>query len=201
MSPSTIASRLDLRDQGCELDDAVGIDLALERTAEGDAQRHGAAEAVASRTGGDASSSGEGLLDGSALVALVERLGDAEREPDLVEARRDETLVALLVEREPGADRVVTGTGRGDDLLRAGHLRYATRVDEARDLDRGQAGLEESPDELCSDLDVEDLRLVLQPVARTDVVHGDAPGLHAARHPTQVTTCYKLWRPSALPFM
>ena len=144
-----------------------------------------------SRARDDLRCGGERLLDGRALVALVERLGDAEREAHLVEARRDEPLVAALVEREPGADDVRGHADGRDDLLRVRHLRHAPRVDEARDLDRRALRLRESPHQLGARRDVEDLRLVLQAVARADVVHRHARRLGQPRPPYLVTRCHR----------
>ena len=171
--------RLDLGDPFGDLHDSGGIDLALERAAERDAERHDAADAVAARSCGDAPRRGDRLLDRGALIALVERLGDAEREADLVEAGREEPLVSALVEGEPGTNRAPDrAPSCGDDLLRSRHLRDALRVDEARDLDAGQPGVRESPDELGAHLDVQDLGLVLQPVARPHVVDRHAGRSH-----------------------
>ena len=124
-------------------------------------------------------------LHGRALIPLVERLCDTEGEPHLVEPGRDEPLVAALVECEPGAHDSRRFADRFDDLLRVGHLRHAARVDEARDLDRSHTCADELPDELDAGRDVEDLRLVLQTVARADVVHGHSRRGHGRGHLTR----------------
>ena len=67
-----------------------------------------------------------------------------------------------------------TSPDRGDDLLRAGHLRHALRSDEADRLDPRQPGRREPADELRPNLGRERLRLVLEPVARADVAERDA---------------------------
>src|SRR3712207_8549435 len=50
-----------------------------------------------------------------------------EREVDLVEADRDEPVVALLVQHEPRVDDALAAIDTLDDLLGAGHLRDADR--------------------------------------------------------------------------
>ena len=174
-----------LGDASGDLENPLRIDLSLERAAERDAQRHGRAEPVLARARHDAAGRRDRLLDGRALVPFVERLGDAEGEPHLVEPGRDEPLVAALVECEPGAHDSRHLSHRFDDLLRVRHLRDPPRVDEARDLDRRHAGADELPDELDTSSDVEDLRLVLQTVARADVVHGHSRRGHGRGHLTR----------------
>ncbi len=174
-----------LGDAAGDVEHPPGIDLALERAAERDAQRHRRAEPVLARTRHDATGRRDRLLDGRALVPFVERLGDAEGEPHLVEPGRDEPLVAALVEREPGAHDSWRLSDCLDDLLRVRHLRHAPRVDEARDLDRRHTRADELPDELDASRDVEDLRLVLQTVARADVVHGHSRRGHGRGHLTR----------------
>ena len=87
-----------------DLDDASRLDLALERAAERDAQRHRRPKAVLSRARHDLPCRGKRLLDGRSLVSLVERLGHAECEAHLVEPAGDESVVAVLVESETGPD-------------------------------------------------------------------------------------------------
>ena len=103
---------------------------------------------------------------------------DAEREANLVEPRRQEPVVSALVESEARTNETGTGTDCGHDLLCPGHLRDALRVDEARDLDAREPRVCESPHELGAHLDLEDLGLVLQPVAWPHVV--DRHASHAA---------------------
>ena len=185
VSARTRASGLLSAMRAGDLEHPPGIDLALERAAERDAQRHGRAEPVLARARHDAAGRRDRLLDGRALVPLVERLGDAEGEAHLVEAGRDEPLVAALVEREPGAHDSRRFSDGLDDLLGVRHLRDAPRVDEARDLDRRHTCADELPDELDACRDVEDLRLVLQAVARADVVHGHSRRGHGRGHLTR----------------
>ena len=170
--------RRDLRDALGDLGDPARIYLTLERAPERDAQRDRAADAVSTRAGGDAASGRDRVLDRGALVALIERLRDAEREPHLVQSSRDESLVAALVEGEPGADRPRARSHRSDDLLRARHLGHASRVDEAGDLDPRNTCVGQPPHELGPDVHVEDLGLVLQPVPWPDVVDRDARRSH-----------------------
>ena len=127
---------LDLGHVRCDLGHAPGVDLALERATEGDAQRDGAADVVATRANGDPARRCDRVVDRGSLVALVERLRDAEREAHLVETGGEQPVVPALVQREPGADDAVRSAEGRDYLLGACHLRDAPRVDEARHLDR-----------------------------------------------------------------
>ena len=63
----------------------------------------------------------------------------------------------------------VPGCDRRDDLLGAGHLRHARRIDEADRLDPRQARGREAVDELGAHDRLERDRVVLEPVARPDV--------------------------------
>ena len=108
-----------------ELRHAAGVDGALERAAERDADRDGRADAVRGRALEDPLGGGDALVDGRALVALVELLRGGEGEVHLVEPALEQPVVALLVQREPGVDDALAALDRGDDLLRAGHLRHA----------------------------------------------------------------------------
>ena len=170
--------RRDLRDALGDLGDPARIDLTLERAAERDAERDRAADAVSARPRGDAQRGRDRVLDRSALVALVERLRDAEREPHLVESSRDESLVAAFVQSQSGADESRTRSDCRDDLLRTCHLGHASRVDEAGDLDPRNARVGQPPHELGPDVHIEDLGLVLQPVPWPDVIDRDARRSH-----------------------
>ena len=85
----------------------------------------------------------ERLLDAAFWFRSVERLGRAEREPDLVEPGRDQPLVPALVQREPGVDDARPRSSAATTSSAPGHLRHAPRVDEARDLDRRKSGIHE----------------------------------------------------------
>ena len=177
--------RVGLGDARRDLDDPTGVDLALEGAPERDAERHRRAEAVLVRARDDEAGRGDGLLDGRALIALVERLCDAEREAHLVEPRRDESFVATLVERETGAHDSRRSTDGVDDLLGVCHLRDAPRIDEACDLDRRNSRADELPNELGARRDVESLRLVLEAVAGADVIDGHTRRGHGRGHLTR----------------
>ena len=88
-------------------------------------------------------------------------------------ACRREPLPAALVEDEAGELRL-DGAHRGDDLLRAGHLRHALRIDEADRLDPRQPRGGQPADELRPHVRRERLRLVLEPVPRADVAERHA---------------------------
>ncbi len=95
----------------------------------------------------------------------------------------EQPLVPALVQREPGADDARAGPTAATTSSAPAICGTRRRVDEARYLDRREAGVDEPSDELGAHRDVEDLRLVLQPVARPDVVDGDARGHSHASEP------------------
>jgi hypothetical protein len=92
----------------------------------------------------------------------------------VVEAARQQPVVPALVQREPRPNGAGQRADSGYDLLRPGHLRNASRVDEARELYGRQTRRSKPADQLDTHVDIEDLGLVLEPVARPDVVDGDA---------------------------
>ena len=170
--------RRDLGDALGDLGDPARIHLTLERAPERDAERDRAANAVSTRPRSDTERGRDRVLDCGALVALVERLRDAEREPHLVQSGRDEALVATFVQSQSGADESRTRSHCRGDLLRTCHLGYASRVDEAGDLDPRNTRVGQPPRELGPDVHIEDLGLVLQPVPWPDVIDRDARRSH-----------------------
>jgi hypothetical protein len=153
----------------CERADLRRIDRALERAAEGDADRDGCPNPVGVRTVDDPLRRVNRLIDGRVLIPLVEGLRRGEREVHLVETGRRKTLVTQLVESQARIGHTLDTVDSLYDLLRAGHLRHARRVDEAACLDAREAGAREPVDELCPRARLEDLRLVLEAVSRPDV--------------------------------
>ena len=152
-----------------ELDDPVLVDPALERAAEGHAHGHRRADRVGPRTLDDLQRRLQRLLHRSVLISPVERLRRAEREPNLVQPGRDEAVVSALVQRKSRVHDSVDSIEGRNDLFRAGHLRNTARIDEARDLDGTQPGSRELADELGAERRRQDVRLVLEPVARAHV--------------------------------
>ena len=155
--------RLELRGQ---LHDCLWIDRALERAAEGDADRRGR------RTIGlreDPLHALRGLRERRIPVAPVEGVRRAERDVDAVEVGLPEPLVALLVENQPCVLDAVAALDAGNHLLGASHLRHAVVADEADRLDPRQAGLGEPVDQIGANRRRQGVALVLEPVARADV--------------------------------
>jgi hypothetical protein len=150
------------------------VDGALERTAEGDADRHRRADPVGERPLDDPFRAGDALLHPCARVAPVELLRRREREVHLAEAALAQPVVAAFVHSETRVDDSLAPLDRRDDRLRPGHLRHVLRADEAHGLDAGHAGSGEQVDELGADRRLERGRLVLQPVARPHVADDDA---------------------------
>ena len=167
-----------------ELGDAARVDGALERAAEGGADRHGRADPVRLRARDDPLAGGHSLFDRRARVAAVELLRRGEREVDLVEAAVAEPVVAALVERETGIDHPVASVDRCDDLLRPGHLRHVLRADEAHGLDARHTRAREAVDQLGPHLGRERDGLVLQAVTRRDVADGDPHTIPSSRNPS-----------------
>ncbi len=91
-------------DPRCELRHAARVDGALERTAEGDPDRHRRADPVGRRARDDPLGGGDALLDRCARVALVELLRRGEGEVHLVETAVTQPLVAALVQGEARVD-------------------------------------------------------------------------------------------------
>ena len=138
------------------------------------------ADAVLPRALDDAPCRGERLLDRRVLVPLVERLRHAEREAHLVEPGRDEPLVAALVEREPGEDDVrrPARAPRRPPPRPPSAARVAGRR-SSRPRSTGSPARASRRTSSARTRRSEDLRLVLEPVARPDVVDGHTAGAHA----------------------
>ena len=96
----------------------------------------------------------------------------------LVQTGFHEPVVATLVEDETRIDDARPALDRRDDLFGPGHLRHPRGVDEADCLDARQPGIGEAVDELGANLRLEDLGIVLEPVARGDVADDDAALAH-----------------------
>ena len=108
------------------------------------------------------------------------------------DARLDRALEALLVGHEHRVAHARRLADPPEDLLRVGELRHRARRDERADLDGRQSRLRQQVHERDARLDRDRLRLVLETVARPDLVDGDAlgqmrpadrvlfPGIHCA---------------------
>ena len=186
VSARTRTSGGSLGDSGRDLLDSRGIDLALEGAAEGDAQDHGRATPVRSCSLDDRPGDGNRLLDRGSLISPVELLGHPEREAHLVEPGRDQSVVAALVEGQTRPRHAGQRPDGRHHSLGVCHLGHAARIDEARDLDGGKPGRGQPAHELRPGRDVEDVRLVLQPVARADLDQRHARHTRHSSHPSVV---------------
>ena len=86
-----------------------------------------------------------------------------------------EALGALLVEDEARVLGPVTPLDPLDDVLGAGHLRHAVRPHEADGLHAPETRFGEPVDEVGTDGGLQNLALVLEPVARADVAENQRP--------------------------
>ena len=154
-----------------DLQHPARVDGALERAAERDADRDAHRPVRLDR-----GERRQRLLGPGVLVLAAEALGRGEVEVELVELGGGEALGALRVEHEARVDDALAALDRGDDLLRAGHLRDEPGMDEADRLDRGKPGGGEPVDELRAHGGLEHRLLVLEAVARPDVADCDLHG-------------------------
>ena len=165
----------------CDLEDPALVDRALERAPEGHAHRHRGPNRVGSSALDDSHRRVQRLSHRGVLVPLVERLRGAEGEANLVQSGSDDAVVSPIVQRKSGVDDAVDPVEARNHLLRAGHLRHPSRIDEARHFHGSDAGSHELADELDADIGSEDVRLVLEPVARADVDDEHAGSSRRAR--------------------
>ena len=157
-----------------EAHDVLRLDRPLEGAAERDTDRHAGADPVLVRPRDDAPGGLDRRCDRGTLVSLVHRLRRCEGEVRLLEPGRGQAVVAALVENEAGVDDARPALYRRDHLLGPRHLRDTRGVDEAHRLDSRQPGGGEQVDELRPDARLEHDLVVLEPVARRHVAHGDA---------------------------
>ena len=165
------------------LDHETRVDVALERAAEGDADRRGRLQVgcLEDLLGGP-----RPFLDRRVLVTPRERVGDGVGDVDLVGGRLQRAVEALAVEHEAGVDGSVRGEMR-EHLLRAGHLRHELGVHETRRLDAGQSGVRQPRAQLGARRGLERHFVVLETVARPHVTYAHGHSVDcSARHLTSV---------------
>ena len=142
------------------------IDTAFERAAERDADRCGRRQIG---VGDDRLHLSFRVVERHTPVAPVERLGRGERAVDTFERRRAQAVVALEIEYEARILRPASLRDPGDGLFGARHLRHAVIADERHRLDSRKSRRSEAVDQVCTYVGREDVRLVLEAVARPDV--------------------------------
>ena len=166
--------RTEAGDRLGQAEDLRGLDAALERAAEGHADRDRHRQPVVVGAADDPLGDAQRVADGHALVALAERVGGREGVVDLVDAGGHRAVVAALVEHQSGVDDALDAMQRRHDLLGPRHLRHALGVHEADGLDARDARGGQAVAELRPDLRGQRAGLVLQAVARPDVADLDA---------------------------
>lgn len=93
---------------------------------------------------------------------------------------KGQPLEAPLVEDESGVHDPRRAIQRRDDLLRPCQLWHAAGIDEARDFDGADTRSDEAANQFGANIGREHVRLVLEPVARPDLVDSHArAGPHA----------------------
>ena len=117
------------------------------------------------------------LVEAAVEVALREGLGRAAEDRDVAAAELEGAVESAFVRHQHG--QLLAGLAelaldqQAHQLGGVGQLGHPLGVHEAGGLDDGQAGGEQAPDELGLRLDRDDALLVLQAVARADLVDRD----------------------------
>ena len=162
-------------------DDLLGLDRALPGVAE--AHRDVAAD-VHPRRERPLDRRGEHLELGVQRAVEVlgrEGLGGAGEDRHVPQAELERPVQAALVGHQHGALDAL-GTKAGHQLGGVGQLRHPARVDEGGGLDDRQPGGQQPPHELLLHLHRDDALLVLQAVARADLVDPHPPGQPRCGH-------------------
>ena len=113
---------------------------------------------------------GQRLGDGLVHVLLVVRLRRRQEDRHLLHARVERLLQALAVGHQAGVDHALLALDAARHVAGVGELRDPLRVDEAGDLDVREAGRGERVDHGDLVAGGDRPRLVLQAVARADLV-------------------------------
>ena len=130
---------------------------------------------------------GQRLLDRAVDVRAVVRLARAQEARDRLEAlaQRQRVVEAPLVRDQHAGDDAVGQVDATQDLGRVGQLRHDVRPHERRDLEAAKAGARERVDQAHLVVGGDDLRLVLEPVARPDLADAHCTGEAHARSPVR----------------
>ena len=147
--------------------------MALVRAAERSRDHAFAAQPRLARAAEDAVQPAQRLLDRAVDVLAVVRLAGAQEDVDLVEAfaQLERGVQPALVRDEDGDAHAVGNIDSLEHLRRVSQLRDDVGTDEARRLEPPQAGTRESVDQPHLVGGRDDLRLVLEAVAGTDLAH------------------------------
>ena len=148
-------------------DDLIGGDLALERAAERHGHRQRDRRAAVDLAPGDYDRQRRDLFrDRGALVAHAEAVGGADYHIGLVAAAGDGALPAARVQDQADTRCAPLAGQCGHDLLGAGHLRHAARIDEGHRFDAANPTSLQAANEFHLHRRVENCFFVLQAVSR-----------------------------------
>ena len=176
MSPKAISCAPASASRARDLEHALARDDALVRAAEARRDDRLDAQPGVARARDDPLEAVERRGDRAVDVAQVVRLGRRQEDADLVEAlaQLERVVQAARVRDEHAARDAVRDVDRRQHLARVGELRDDVGAHEARDLDAPQPGAREPVDQRDLVGGRDDLRLVLQAVARADLADRDA---------------------------
>src|SRR4029077_11175503 len=167
-------------DASRQLHDAFGWDLPLDRTPDCAGEGRVRASLGCVRGGCDSEPCRHRLFGAHPLIASIERVARDDDHADLAAAGGESELETAPVEHEADIDDIRKARQRLQNFLGIGHLWDLLGIDEARRLQAPHARGEQALDQLDLDIRGDDVRLVLQPVARTDLDDFDA--LHGCMH-------------------
>ena len=176
VSPRLSCERAEVEQPLPDRDHLLDRDGALPRVAEAHRDVGADVEAGVAGAAYDGLEHRELLVERPVEVLLRERLGRAAEDRDVAAAELERAVEAALVGHQHRAAHGPTSPSIAHQVLGVGELRAPTRVDERWSPRRSAAGREQPPDQLGLHLGRDQRRLVLEPVARSDLVDRDALG-------------------------
>ena len=163
----------------CDMDDHIRIDRTLERAAEGGGDRDLCLQPLGLGKADHLAIFPYAFLYRLALVLLAERIAGDDHATGFV----DPALVAFagcqaaqhaaLVQTQADIGYIVAVGQSGDHRFGIGHLRHASGMDKAGDLDPLHAGIQHASDQTELVGRGNDFGFILKPVPRTDLQNCD----------------------------